>query len=143
MKFPFVCPRCRVALVHPETFQRQLHDSINWILQASGDMGGWQCAGINRHVVGNERVLRERSSKPSWPRVLRLWSRGGSRSVNRGIGGLGIELRKTQTGMPTLLPEREGETNTDTKLVRRAIPRSRRPHARRETTCTRTGRPHR
>jgi RNA-directed DNA polymerase len=27
--------------------------------------------------------------------------------------------------MPTLLPEREGETNTDTKLVRRAIPRSR------------------
>ena len=60
-------------------------------------------------------------------------SRGGIRSVNRGIGGLGIELRKTKTGMPALLPVREGETNTDTKLVRSAIPRSRRPHARRET----------
>jgi hypothetical protein len=52
------------------------------------------CAGTNRHVVGNERVLQERSSEPSWPRVLRWSSRGGHRSVNRGISGLGIELRK-------------------------------------------------
>jgi hypothetical protein len=26
---------------------------------------GCPCAGINRHVVGNERVLQERSSEPS------------------------------------------------------------------------------
>ena len=47
------------------------------------------CAGINRHVVGNERVLQERSSEPSWPRVLRRSSRGGRRSVDRGLSGLG------------------------------------------------------
>jgi hypothetical protein len=32
------------------------------------------------------------------------------RSVDRGIGGLGIELRKTQTGMPTLWTLGEGHT---------------------------------
>src|ERR1039458_8003845 len=30
-----------------------------------------RCAGINRHEAGNERFLRERSSEPSRPRVLR------------------------------------------------------------------------
>src|SRR5262249_38098426 len=32
-------------------------------------------AGINRHVVGDERALQERSTaNPSWPRVLRVTS---------------------------------------------------------------------
>ena len=30
-----------------------------------------QCAGINRHMVGDERALQERNSEPFWPRVLR------------------------------------------------------------------------
>jgi hypothetical protein len=38
-----------------------------------------ECAGLNRHVVGDERALQERrTANPSWPRVLR----GASRDVN-------------------------------------------------------------
>src|SRR5437867_4610845 len=37
---------------------------------------------------------RKGASDPSWPRVLRCRLRSLLRSVNRGIGGLGIELRK-------------------------------------------------
>jgi len=36
-------------------------------------------------------------------RVLRKASRGALRSVNRGIGGVGIELRKDAIWTPTLL----------------------------------------
>jgi hypothetical protein len=36
-----------------------------------------ECAGINRHVVGDERALQERrTANPSWPRVLQAASRG-------------------------------------------------------------------
>jgi NAD(P)-dependent dehydrogenase (short-subunit alcohol dehydrogenase family) len=35
------------------------------------------CAGINRHVVGDERALQERrTANPFWPRLLRAASRG-------------------------------------------------------------------
>ena len=30
----------------------------------NGAIAGYPCAGINRHTVGNERVLQERSSEP-------------------------------------------------------------------------------
>src|SRR6266851_10497502 len=34
-------------------------------------VGNSECAGINRHVVGDERALRERrTASPSWPQVL-------------------------------------------------------------------------
>src|SRR5437899_8712770 len=34
-------------------------------------VGKQECAGINRHVVGDERALQERrTATPSWPRVL-------------------------------------------------------------------------
>jgi hypothetical protein len=32
-----------------------------------GEKSPSQCAGINRHEAGNERVLRERSSEPLGP----------------------------------------------------------------------------
>ena len=45
------------------------------------------------------------------------------------------------SGMPTLWSEGEGHIGPP-KIARASrVPRSRRPHARRETTCTRTGRP--
>src|SRR5438105_11461971 len=38
-------------------------------------VGNSECAGINRHVVGDERALRERrAANPSWPRVLQATS---------------------------------------------------------------------
>ena len=36
-------------------------------LPANGAIAGYPSAGINRHVVGNERVLRERSGEPPEP----------------------------------------------------------------------------
>jgi hypothetical protein len=40
-------------------------------------VGKPESAGINRHVVGDERALRERrAANPSWPRVLQATSRG-------------------------------------------------------------------
>ena len=44
-------------------------------------------AGINRHRVGDERALRERSSAPSRPRVMRAPSARRPRSVDRGSTG--------------------------------------------------------
>ena len=38
------------------------------------------------------------AATPSWPRVLRRSSRGGRRSIDRGTGGQGIELRKLRFG---------------------------------------------
>ena len=56
-------------------------------------------AGINRRAVGDERALQERRSEIH----LDLESCAGRREepgccVDRGIGGRGIELRKTQSG---------------------------------------------
>jgi len=58
-------------------------ESVCWKLNSSGfyqsssfrDRGYTSSAGINRHVVGDERALQERSTaNPSWPRVLRVTS---------------------------------------------------------------------
>jgi len=65
------------------------------LLSNSGDV---ECAGINRRVVENERVLQERRRDPSWPWVLRSWSWGQSRSVDRGTGRREYELRKPNRG---------------------------------------------
>jgi len=38
--------------------------------------GDQRCAGINRHGVADERAAQERSSAPSWLRVMRLRPQG-------------------------------------------------------------------
>ncbi len=87
--------------------------------------------GSNRHVVGNERVLQERSSEPSCPRVLRGSSRGGRRSVNRGISGQGIELRKLELrGADPVHTRGRQHRQRRFSRVSVATPRSRRPQAR-------------
>jgi hypothetical protein len=57
----------------------------------AGSGRGRPCAGINRHVVEDERALQERSSDSILTSSLALFlpSRGGRRSVDRGIDGLG------------------------------------------------------
>jgi hypothetical protein len=50
---------------------------------------GCECAGMNRHVVGDERALQKRSSDSILTLILRGASRGVRRSVERGIGGPG------------------------------------------------------
>jgi hypothetical protein len=55
-----------------------------------------ECAGINRCGVVNERVIQERRSEPSWPRVMRGRPRGCHRSVDRGKCRQGMELRNNR-----------------------------------------------
>src|SRR5215469_4288678 len=79
-------------------------------------------------------------SAPSFARDL---PRGRPRSVNRGIGGVGIELRKLAIWTPTLLKWRKA---TWTEALARVPVQSgvvEDPTARLETSCTRTGRPRR
>ena len=87
-----------------------------------------RCAGINRHVVETESVLQEKNSKPSWPRVLRVSSRGGIRSVTRGIGGLGYGASKNlnplraniaETLSPALITE-QGENGNQNERESKA-----------------------
>ncbi len=50
------------------------------------------CAGINRHGVGDESSLQERSSNPSCPRVMRRRPRGQSvRHAEPGVEALAGE----------------------------------------------------
>ena len=63
--------------------------------------GKSESAGINRHRTGDARALHERSSAPSWPRVMRERTVRPSRSVDRGKRRPAIELRNHRSGMPT------------------------------------------
>jgi hypothetical protein len=64
---------------------------------------------------------------------------GEQRSVNRGTGGQGIELRKPESGAPTRWMHGEGSIQAFVIARIRGALRSRRPQARQETSCTRTG----
>src|SRR6266566_6431663 len=67
-----------------------------------------ECAGINRSGVEDERALRVRSNDPLGPEFGAGSLRGAQRSINRGIGGQGIELRKVAIRAPTRFHEAEG-----------------------------------
>ena len=58
-----------------------------WSARTDRQMWTAGSAGINRHRVGDERALRERSSAPSRPRVMRAPSARRPRSVDRGSTG--------------------------------------------------------
>ena len=47
------------------------------------------CAGLNRHVVGDERALQERSSESILTLSLAIAAARWCRSVDKGIGGPG------------------------------------------------------
>src|SRR6266481_9419094 len=86
-----------------------------------------------------EKGLAIRSA-PSFARVL---SRGRPRSVNRGIGGVGIELRKDAIRVADALVMAEGNMSRSASASSGSDRRSRRPQSRLDTSCTRTGRPRR
>ena len=79
-------------------------------------------AGINRHAVGNERVLQERSSEPPGFVSCGVSREAAAEAWARGISGLGIELREDKFGAPTLWTEGEGHTVAGAKSrVRRRL----------------------
>ena len=61
-----------------------------------------QCAGLNRHEAEEEESSRERTSDPLGPEFCVGHREVHDESVNRGIGGVGIELRKDAIRTPTL-----------------------------------------
>ena len=102
------------------------------------------CAGINRHEVGNERVLRGRSSEPLGPEFCVMHREVVLRSVNRCIGGLGNELRKDAIRTLTQYRCAEGNMNRGDIASLCSVLRSQRPqntprnfmHENRETSET-------
>jgi hypothetical protein len=101
------------------------HDS-----QLAGDNRPTRCAGLNRHEAGEEESLRERISDPLGPEFCVVAPRGSQRSVNRGIGGLGIELRKLAIRTPTQSSCAEGNMNRGDIASRWSVLRSHRPQTR-------------
>ena len=72
---------------------------------------------------------------------LALLPRGTQRSKGRGIGGVGIELRKFPIRTPTTCPGAEGNMPRGDSASPWTVLRNLRPQTRLETSCTRTGRP--
>src|SRR5947207_15184210 len=67
----------------------------------------FQCAGINRHEVKNERVLQERSSEPPGPESCAATARDPAKR-RQGIGGGGrSSLEKMQSGRRRLCNARK------------------------------------
>ena len=62
----------------------------------------FQCAGINRLEVEDERALRERSSDPLGLESCAATARDTAKRRQR-IGGVGIQLRKDAIRTPTSL----------------------------------------
>lgn len=65
---------------------------------------------------------------------------GAGEAWDRGTYGQGIEPRNQHSGAPTPLSEAEGNTHRTESARRGAALRGRRPHARTEPLCARTGR---
>src|SRR5260370_6465401 len=100
------------------------------------------CAGINRHEVEDERALRVKTSDLLGPESCADTARD---SVKRGqgLGGVGIQLRKDTIRTPPSLICAVGNMSRSASASSCPVRRSRRPQARLEASCTRTGRPRR
>jgi hypothetical protein len=66
--------------------------------------------------------------------------RKGAGEALTGVHTGRVLSREMQSGAPTLLSEAEGHTSGDDIASRRTAPRGRRPLARAESSCARTGR---
>src|SRR5439155_15379836 len=70
-------PELRRRIVRPIRYIRLSYAETGRSVDGSRVTGKPKSAGINRHVVGDERALQERrAANPSWPRVLQARSRG-------------------------------------------------------------------
>src|SRR3989442_13056173 len=87
--------------------------SISMVERGAASKGGcshdWlDSVGINRRGVVNERVIQERSSDHPGPEPCEGDREAALEALDRGICGLGIELRKRQSGEPTASASTEG-----------------------------------
>src|SRR6266702_1817380 len=73
-----------------------------------GSQSWLDSVGINRRGVVNERVIQERSSDHPGPEPCEGDREAALEALDRGICGLGIELRKRQSGEPTASASTEG-----------------------------------
>src|ERR1700722_20585725 len=89
----------------PRSGRCTILSSVNnlWVVQSWLDS-----VGINRRGVVNERVIQERSSDHPDPEPCEGSRKAALEAVDRGICGLGIELRKRQSREPTASARPEG-----------------------------------
>src|ERR1700722_16281434 len=89
----------------PRSGRCTILSSVNnlWVVQSWLDS-----VGINRRGVVNERVIQERSSDHPDPEPCEGSRKAALEALDRGICGLGIELRKRQTREPTASARSEG-----------------------------------
>src|SRR6266567_1342242 len=73
-----------------------------------GSQSWLDSVGINRRGVVNERVIQERSSDHPDPEPCEGSRKAALEALDRGICGLGIELRKRQSREPTVSAMPEG-----------------------------------
>jgi hypothetical protein len=75
--YSMTCPQRGRLLLNPDKSGFGILQPRVKIASDSGRMTGKsESAGINRHVVGDERALGKEKANPSWPRVLQVISRG-------------------------------------------------------------------
>ncbi len=137
----------------------QCGSSARWDLCGGSPGGDWSLGGSyrdvrrdqNRHEVVDESSIHERSSDPSWPRVMRSRPRGQT-ARPFGLGGealtgvhagqvLSPDIRNP--GLPTPCPNAEGNIGWRVIASANWNPRGPRPCACVEASCARTGRSHR
>ena len=100
---------------------------------------------VRRRNRQEERVripYDERCSEPHRPRVMRVTSRGVRRSVDRGVGGPGIEPRNKTVRDADAFCVAEGSTVGRVIASASLVPRGLRPWHINETFCPGTGRSH-
>src|SRR5450755_3514275 len=101
-----------------------------------------RCAGISRRGVEDEKALRERNSKPLGPEFC-AEHREVPAKRKQGHGRAGYRASKKSNRDADAVDKVEGNTTGNANASSLSVLRSRRPHARPETPCTRTGRPRR
>ena len=92
-----------VALTVRERSGVPVNHAVLW-----GSQSWLDSVGINRRGVVNERVTQERSSDHPDPEPCEGSREAALEALDRGICGLGIELRKRQSREPTASASTEG-----------------------------------
>src|SRR5260370_12413696 len=93
---------------------------------AADTPSGSLSAGINRHEVEKERVLRERSSEPLGPEFCAGCREADGEAYTGVQAGWAIELRKRENRDADTLGMVEGRMSRDASASPGAVPRSRR-----------------
>src|SRR6266478_3556297 len=95
-------PSLRFCIVSPSRQGDSSHNSSATRVWGNCVTSSFQCAGLNRLEVEDERALQERSSEPLGLEACAATARDPAKR-RQSIGGVGIQLRKDAIRTPTSL----------------------------------------